>query len=265
MSELIRNGYRIVVGENGSGTPPLVLVHGWCCDRSFFAPQAAFFGVHHRVVAIDMPGHGDSDKPIRDYSIPSLAADVAWVCDQLGLVRPVIIGHSMGGSIALELAGSRPDRIAAAILLDTTIAPSAAMVRAWRDLAARLRQPRPGEALREVMEQRYFAATDDAARKAALIERMLRAPQHVMASGMEGIATWDSERAAAAVRGPVLFIASSGPRADVARFKTLCPQLVHGQVVGAGHFVQLEVPEQVNAMIERFLRLLPQRRVPASG
>ena len=73
-------------------------------------------------------------------------------------------------------------------------------------------------------------------------------------------AAWDSEGAAAGARVPVLNISSSAPRANVARFHELCPQLVHGQVVGAGHFLQLEVPEQVNAMIERFLQLHVTRR-----
>jgi hypothetical protein len=91
-------------------------------------------------------------------------------------------------------------------------------------------------------------------------------PQHVMASAMEQIFRWDGEAAANACTVPVLNISAANPINDVARFKELCPTLVTGQTVGAGHFIQLLVPEQVNSMIERFLELadlVPKRREPA--
>ena len=64
---------------------------------------------------------------------------------------------------------------------------------------------------------------------------------------------WDGEEAAAACRVPALLISSATPLSDLSRFQELTPQLVTGQTVGAGHFITLLVPEQVNAMIERFL------------
>jgi len=54
---------------------------------------------------------------------------------------------------------------------------------------------------------------------------------------------------------PTLYVASTHPRGDAARFRQACPALVHGQVVSSGHFLQLEVPDQVNAMIRRFLMI----------
>lgn len=252
MAHLERGGCRIAFEESGSGTPPLVLVHGWCCNRTFVEPQRRHIAARHRVITLDLPGHGDSDKPQRTYSIPSFVADVAWACEQLRLHRPVIIGHSMGAAIALELA-ARADLIAAAVTLDPAVAPSAAVQQAWAELISRLHTPDYREAARQAIERSYFIATDDQGRRAEIVEAMLTTPQHVMASAMEGIAAWDSIRAATSVRVPLLDISSSVPRANVARFRELCPDLVYGQVVGAGHFVQLEVPEQVNAMIERFL------------
>jgi pimeloyl-ACP methyl ester carboxylesterase len=255
MAEATRDGCRITFEESGTGTPPLVLVHGWCCNRGFLEPQRRHFSARHRVITLDLPGHGESDRPQRRYSIPSFAADVAWLCERLTLTKPVIIGHSMGGAIALQLAADRPDLIAATVVLDTAVAPTAAIQHAWAELIERLHTPAYLDAARAAIERSYFIATDDAQRKARLIESMLATPQHVMTSAMEGIAAWDSIRAASGARVPVLNISSSAPRADVARFHELCPQLVHGQVVGAGHFLQLEVPDQVNAMIERFLSL----------
>jgi pimeloyl-ACP methyl ester carboxylesterase len=60
----------------GEGDPPLLFLHGWCGDRSFFAPQFEHFSATHRVVSVDLPGHGESKAPAA-YSIESLGADVA--------------------------------------------------------------------------------------------------------------------------------------------------------------------------------------------
>ncbi len=259
MSHRERAGCRIAFEDAGSGTPPLVLVHGWCCNRRFLAPQSQYFRRRHRVVALDLPGHGDSDAPQRDYSIPALASDVAWLCEELQLDKPVIIGHSMGGGIALELAADRSDLIAAAVVLDSPVASSAAVRQAWAELIPKLHGTDYKAAARAAIEHAYFIATDDAQRKEWIVDAMLAAPQHVMATAMEGIAAWDSVRAASAAHVPVLNISASVPRANVVRFQELCPHLIHGQVVGAGHFLQLEAPEQVNAMIERFLKLCGMR------
>jgi hypothetical protein len=77
--------------------------------------------------------------------------------------------------------------------------------------------------------------------------------QAVMVSALEGVLSFDSAAAAQKCKVPTLY-ASSGPwYTDVERFRSLCPQLVTCQAVGAGHYFELEVPEQVNAMVERFI------------
>lgn len=256
MPFLTRGGARIHYTDDGGGDPPLLLVHGWCCDRTYLEPQRQHFLGRHRVVAVDLPGHGDSDAPPRDYSIPALAQDVAWLSAELGLERPVAIGHSLGGSIALELAAA-PARVAAAVVLDTSIAPAPVTRQAWADLIVELAGPRYAAAAAALIERVYFLPTDDAALRARIVAAMRAVPQHVMLGGMQGIAAWNSETVAAAARAPVLYVASSAPRGDLGRLHAQLPHWTFGQVVGAGHFVQLVVPEQVNAMVERFLVLLP--------
>ena len=83
---------------------------------------------------------------------------------------------------------------------------------------------------------------------------MLETPQHVMRSAFSNTIGFDGDKAASGCAAPILLIDAETPLPDVARLRELCPQLVRGQTVGAGHFHQLEVPEQVNAMIEAFLR-----------
>ena len=89
---------------------------------------------------------------------------------------------------------------------------------------------------------------------------MAATPQHVIASAMEDYLAYDSAAAAAACKLPLVYVSSGPWFADVARLRELCPQLVTGQTVGSGHYHQLEVPEQINAMIDRFVAVALARR-----
>ena len=75
------------------------------------------------------------------------------------------------------------------------------------------------------------------------------------ASEIEQLFSWDAEAAASACAVPALFINAALPRPELARFRELCAHLLTAQTAGAGHFNMLEVPDQVNAMIERFLTI----------
>lgn len=240
--------------EAGTGAPAVVLLHGWCCDRGFLAPQQAHLAARHRVIAVDLPGHGASDAPRRDYGAAALAADVAWLCARLGLARPIVVGHSLGGAVAVELALAAPTAAAAVVVLDTTIGPAPATRATWAALVEALSGPDYRAAARRAIEELYFLPTDDPARRARIVAAMTAAPQHVMRDGMAGVAAWDSQRIAG-LRVPLLHVARSIGGTDHDHLRRLCPAAFTGRVVGSGHFITLEVPEQVNAMIDRFLTL----------
>ncbi len=105
MRSLRRHGVALFYEEKGTGEPSVLLVHGWCCDHTYFAPQLGHFaGRGHRVVAVDLRGHGRSDKPHQEYTMQIFADDLAWVCERIGLEKPVVVGHSMGGIVAFNLA-----------------------------------------------------------------------------------------------------------------------------------------------------------------
>jgi pimeloyl-ACP methyl ester carboxylesterase len=255
MPRLQRAGVSLFYEEAGSGSPPVLLVHGWGCDHTFMAPQVAHFRRAHRVLAVDLRGHGQSDQPQQAYPIEGFADDLAWLCHELTLERPVVVGHSMGGAIALELAAQRPDVPSAIVLLDSAVFPAPGAWAGVQPVMAQLRTPGYREVLRQFIGEAFFLPTDDPQRRAHLIDAMLATPQHVLASAFEGIFRWDAAAAADRCQVPALYIAATRPRGDVGQFQQRCPHLVHGQVVSSGHFVQLEVPDQVNAMIERFLAL----------
>ena len=252
MQQLKRNGIALFYEEAGKGAPPILLVHGLAGDHTFMTPQFEHFRRSHRVVSVDLRGHGQSEQPQQEYTIAGFADDLAWLCRELGTYKPVLIGHSLGGMIVLDLAARYPDVPAAIVALDAIIVPPAGTDAWLQPVTQGLRTPAYREVLRQFMEL-SFAPTDDPQRKARLVDQMVSAPQQVVVSTWDGMFAWDSATAAAACKAPVLYIDTGTPNADLPRFHELCLQLVIGKTVGSGHFLELEVPEQVNAMIDRFL------------
>jgi pimeloyl-ACP methyl ester carboxylesterase len=257
MQTILRDGVALAYAEAGQGSPPLVFVHGWSCDHRYFAPQIEQFSRQYRTVAVDLRGHGLSDAPHQEYTMAGFADDVAWLCGQLNVEKPVIIGHSMGAVVALELAARYPDLPAAIVMIDggtRTIAtpagtdPTVALAQVMRE------NPDPTP-IREAIDG-MFLPTDDPQRRAWITEAMLSRPRHVMASAWEQLRLVNGAASAQACKVPVLYIQAASPKPELERFRELCPQVMLGRTIGAGHFNMLEVPDQVNAMIGRFLALI---------
>lgn len=260
VANLVREGVVLAYEETGGGDPCLVFLHGAACNRRFWAPQVQRFGSAHRVVAVDLRGHGESDAPTQPYTIRLFADDLAWTCRELGIETPVVIGHSLGGMIALDFASAHPDRVAAIVLIDSALLAGGNRTEVVRALVDRLRGSDPDLAI-----QRYFAGLfgpdDESALTSWILDQAVHTPPHVTSSIWEqSILSWDDERALRECRAPALYIDAGTPNADLARAQELCPQLMLARTVGSGHFSPLVVPEQVNAMLERFLRIGPTPR-----
>lgn len=257
MPSLRRDGVGLAYDEAGAGAPPLLLVHGLACDRRYLAPQFAYYRRSRRTVAVDLRGHGASDAPEQAYTMPTFADDLAWLCDQLRIERPIVVGHSMGGVIALHLAARYPSLPAVIVMIDMPTAaldgppvPGGPLHR----ILEGLRGPERAAVARRFVE-RMFLPTDDPARRDWIVAGMTGAPPHVFVSAIENVWGCDLAEAAAGCAVPALYIQAASPRPELPRLRELCPQLVVGQTVGSGHFNMLEVPEQVNAMIDRFLQV----------
>jgi pimeloyl-ACP methyl ester carboxylesterase len=182
------------------------------------------------------------------------ADDLAWLCQQIGISAPVVVGHSMGSVVALELTARDPQLAAALVLVDPppVTAKSPELRGVLAGLVAGIAGPEH-DAVRRSMVNGMFLPTSDPALKARVIAEMAAAPQHVAASAIDAALTWEGDAVLRALTIPTLFIGAERPSYDAAALCALSPNIVTGQTVGAGHFNQLEVPEQVNAMIERFL------------
>ena len=107
------------VDDGGRGGLPVVLVHSLAGNSTHWTAQLEHLRRDRRAVALDLRGHGRSEPPKDgDYTIAAMAGDIAAVVDTLGLDRFVLVGHSMGGGVALAYAGAHPDRVAGLVLVD---------------------------------------------------------------------------------------------------------------------------------------------------
>jgi pimeloyl-ACP methyl ester carboxylesterase len=115
---LAADGTAIVYDVRGDDDAALVFVHCWACDRSFWHGQLDAFAPAYRVVSLDLPGHGESGKSRAAWSIAGLAQDVRTVVDALDLQHVILIGHSMGGPVALLAAALLPGRVDGVVCVD---------------------------------------------------------------------------------------------------------------------------------------------------
>lgn len=255
---LDRDGVTLRYVDRGRGDPPLVFVHGWCCDHRHFAPQIERFAADHRVVALDQRGFGESDRGAPPYTIEGFADDVASLCRAVDAARPVLIGHSMGGAICLAAAARHPELPRGLVLCDPAVFWPEPLLPRVDALVASFASPDYLARAREFIRGALFVETDDPALRDRVTEQMLATPQPVLHSAFANLHAFDETAAARACRVPVLCIDAAGSIVDRERFRAACPRVAFDRTPDVGHFHQLLAPEAVNGMIERFVAGLPR-------
>jgi 3-oxoadipate enol-lactonase len=170
--------------------PPLVLLHGLGDRGASWAPVLDALAARHRVYALDLRGHGDSDWP-GTYSFELMAADVIGLLDQLGLTAVTLTGHSMGGAVAYRVAMSRPDLVGRLVVVDAPPAMSRELVIPERP-AGPLDFDWP-----VVIAIRTQLSQDDPAARAGL--RSIKAPTLIIGGGPDSHVPQDKLAEAAAL------------------------------------------------------------------
>lgn len=113
------DGTPISFESYGSGEPTLVFVHGWSCDSRYWREQIPHFSKKHRVIVLDLAGHGHSGMGRTQYTMRSFGEDVKAVTEATGSRSVILIGHSMGGSVIAEAARLMADRVIGLVGIDT--------------------------------------------------------------------------------------------------------------------------------------------------
>ncbi|MGB3257113.1 MAG: alpha/beta hydrolase [Ornithinimicrobium sp.] len=268
-----------VSGPSSSGAPDLVLIHGWCCERSSMVTLRQELGTEHRIVEVDLRGHGESldaqddgsmgvghrrndhteaiPHTLTEVRIEDYADDIWAICRQARLHRPVLIGHSMGALVVLAALAARPVGPSAPIggvLLDPAPIVNASAKAFWADAVEHVRRDASG-AWRRAFAQSLFLETDRASR-VTLVEAMARTRPEIAAGAAAAMADFDGVAALGQVNRPVLLLhASTAERQVFAVAKEAGLSLTTGQTVGAGHFHHLEVPDQVMPMIRAWMKI----------
>ena len=247
------SGISLAYDVAGAGEPAMVFVHGWSCDRSFLAPQVEFFAPEHRVLAVDLRGHGQSGKPAPGpgrYDVDVLADDVLAVADAAGLRRPVLVGHSLGGLVGLS-AAARPGALSALVMVDPAPITNERVKAYFRESADTVRADHD-RSWRTEFARGFFLPTDTA-RRDEIIAAFPAGDPGISAAIVQAMGEFDGAGALGRATVPVLSVGSAHPPNSAADLRAACPSITIGQTVGSGHFNQLEVPDQVNAMIAKFL------------
>lgn len=252
------DGIPIAYESLGDGTPAVVFVHGWSCDRSYWSAQVQPFSRDFKVVAVDLAGHGDSGLGRASWTIGAFGDDVAAVVRGLALERVVLVGHSMGGNVIVEAARRLPGLVAGLIWVD-----------AHKQLGTR-RTPREVQAMLAPFRANFVEATRPFVRgmfvpssDRALVERvaadMSAAPPAVALGAMESAITFDREipQALQELKLPVIAINADTPPTDAASLER------HGVDVvvmeGVGHFLMMEDPERFNQVLRTAINELVGR------
>ena len=112
------DGIPIVYDIDGSGDPCVFFVHGWSCDRSYWIHQMRSFAPRHRVVSVDLAGHGESGTGRESWTMPAFGGDVAAVARRIGADDVVLVGHSMGGDVIVDAALQLGGRVRGLVWID---------------------------------------------------------------------------------------------------------------------------------------------------
>lgn len=236
----------------GHGGPAFALMHGWCSNLRHWDRQAAFFAPRHTIVRADRRGMGRSAACERALRPADHADDLARVLDAAGVDKAIVAGHAGGGAGAVEFAARFPSRTLALIGVDTSAAPASPVggeAYIWMKTFANSIRDMPGEFERRYRE--YFGPKADPALVDAVVVSAMATPIEVASAELMGLATNDTAARAREVSAPVLWVTAHP--ANYAQLRDLFADFTPAVAVGAGHYLHLEVPDQLNAMIQTFL------------
>src|SRR5262245_22095714 len=182
-------GLSLYYERAGNGDPELLFLPGWCCDHAALQPQFDYFVRTQTVTSVDLRGIGKSDAPEEGYSIPRLADDIAALCTAVGIERPVIIGHSLGGMIAIELTARYPSLASVLVLVDPgPIDPLPATVEFFRGFADELEGPNGEQARHEYV---HDMGAKDVELARWIVDHMCVPSQPVAAAVIRGVSEWN--------------------------------------------------------------------------
>jgi non-heme chloroperoxidase len=254
------DGAKIHYTDYGAGENALLFVHGWACDETFWSGQAPALGAKFHVITIDLPGHGQSDKPRIAYTMDLYARAIDAVLRDAKVKAATLIGHSNGTPVIRQFYRKFPDKTRALVIVDGPLRPfgDKAMMEKF---VARLKAPNYEETAGKMIEG-MTSPIQDVALREKIKTAMLRTPQYVAAAEFDSTlddALWNPDK----ISVPVLMILAKQPAwsAEYEQFvRGIVPDLDYQVWEGVSHFLMMEQPEKFNNALVAFLekrKLMP--------
>lgn len=243
------DGLPLAFSDTGVGDVAVVLIHGWMCDRTYWDAQVPHLADRYRVVAIDLGGHGESGIEREGWPLRAYARDVVAVVDHLGLEPVILVGHSMGGPVAVEAGALLGDRVLGVVGVDT-----------FQNVEAKY-DPEQVAPMLEALKSDFptacdgfvrgmFRADADPALVGKVAGDMCSGPAEVGTALMEQLVTYDQAAPFATLTVPVRSINADLWPTDVEANRRHHADFDAVIIPGAGHFLMMERPEAFNAALD---------------
>ena len=247
------DGAKVHYTDYGAGENALLFVHGWACDESFWAGQAPALAAKFHVITIDLPGHGQSDKPQIAYTMDLYARSIDAVLRDAKVKAATLIGHSNGTPVIRQFYRKFPEKTRALVIVDGALRPFGNK-EMMEKFVARLKAPNYEENAGKLIDS-MTSPIQDAAMREKIKSAMLRTPQYVAASEFDSTldeALWKPDK----ISVPVLMILAKQPAwsAEYEQFaRSIVADLDCQMWEGVSHFLMMEQPERFNAALVAFL------------
>ena len=247
------DGAKVHYTEYGTGENALLFVHGWACDETFWVGQAPALGSKYHVITIDLPGHGQSDKPQIAYTLDLYARAIDVVLQEAKVKTAVLIGHSNGTPVIRQFYRKFPEKTRALVIVDGGLRPFGDKA-AMEKFIGRFKGSDYAETAAKMIDSMTSTIKDTALRD-KIKTAMLRTPQSVAVSEFESTlddALWKPDK----IEVPVLMVLAKQPAwsADYEQFvRGIVPDLDYQVWEGVSHFLMMEQPERFNSAVIAFL------------
>jgi pimeloyl-ACP methyl ester carboxylesterase len=254
--DLVHLEYRVL----GRGEPAVILIHGWCGNADYWHAQFDALKTRYTVVAVDLAGHGASGANRTDWSIANYAADLASIARQLPNTRIVLVGHSMGATVALAAAPRIGPRVIGIIAVDALRSVGMPPLSAG-EIAAKVapfRSDFVGATRALVTDSLFEKGADPLLVQKVAYDMSLRSPA-VAVPTLEKLLQLDLAPLLPNVHVPVYAINSDLAPTDAERIRKSLPDFTLDVLPHTGHFLMLEAPERFNPLLIKDIDALAAR------
>lgn len=258
------DGINLYYNDYGQkGQVPFIFIHGWISSSEFWRNQVKKLKDKRRIIVLDLRGHGKSDKPREEYSIKKFSEDLESFMDKLGVTKAILVGHSMGGMIALQFTLDHQEKVEKLILIDTLAKSSFSIRRKMLFFISQIAFSISYESFMRYYLKRIFRKNYPKVILEKTLEKVLKNPKYVVKSCYSAIKTFNVSQELASITIPTCIIQGSEsfiPLSQAKYFEKKIRNTYLAIIEGAGHSTPRETPKKVNEVIEKFIQMENGRR-----